>query len=102
MTGRSPSDPVVRIPLVIGNRAINLDKGCADYLNTSVTTVTSMLHKNGYRVGHFGKWYIFLLLMWTNSPSSHALLGRLPRLALHTLLPISRPCAHPALSQAPG
>ena len=58
MTGRSPSDNEVRIHLVIsGQHDQNIEKcQCADYLNTTVPTVTSVMHDAGYAVGHFGKW----------------------------------------------
>eukprot|EP00051_Salpingoeca_urceolata_P007692 m.99731 g.99731 ORF g.99731 m.99731 type:complete len:434 (-) comp15353_c0_seq1:8-1309(-) len=56
---RSPSDRDVRIHLVIGpNRESNEQKcSCASELNTSVPTVTSVLARAGYHVGHFGKWH---------------------------------------------
>ena len=54
MTGRSPSDKLVRIHLVIGNHATNVGKGCGDYVPTSTPTVTSTLHQAGYFTAHFG------------------------------------------------
>ena len=48
----------MRIHLVIGNHAVNVQKGCADYLNTSTPTVMSTLHSEGYFVGHYGKWHV--------------------------------------------
>jgi hypothetical protein len=58
MSGRSPSDDEVRIHLVISNsHKANQEKClCADYMNTTVPTVTSVMHDAGYAVGHFGKW----------------------------------------------
>jgi hypothetical protein len=55
MTGRSPSDQLVRINLVIGSHATNLGKGCGDYVPPSTPTVTSTLHRAGYFTAHFGK-----------------------------------------------
>ena len=54
MTGRSPSDKLVKIHLVIGNHATNVGKGCGDYVPTSTPTVTSTLHQAGYFTAHFG------------------------------------------------
>ena len=54
MTGRSPSDKLVRIHLVIGNHATNVGKGCGDYVPTSTPTVTSTLRQAGYFTAHFG------------------------------------------------
>lgn len=60
LTGRSPSDDKVRIHLVISNNPqTNKDKcACADYIDPSVPTVTSVMHDAGYAVGHFGKWHM--------------------------------------------
>jgi len=60
LTGRSPSDDAVRIHLVISDKSqTNIDKcGCADYLDPTVPTVTSVMHEAGYAVGHFGKWHV--------------------------------------------
>ena len=32
--------------------------GMPDYLDPEVTTVTRLLQRDGYRVGHFGKWHL--------------------------------------------
>ena len=62
MTGRSPSDKDVRIHLVIGpNPSFNEGRDCANELNTSVPTVTSVLSGAGYSVGHYGKWHLGLV-----------------------------------------
>lgn len=37
---------------------MNVQKGCADYLNTSTPTVMSTLQQEGYSVGHYGKWHV--------------------------------------------
>jgi arylsulfatase A-like enzyme len=55
MTGRSPSDRLVRINLVIGNHAVNVGKGCGDYVPVSTPTVFSTMHAAGYFVAHYGK-----------------------------------------------
>ena len=66
MTGRSPSDKAVRIHLVIGDHAMNKEKGCADFLDPNTPTVTSILRggigstgtERPYSVAHYGKWHI--------------------------------------------
>ena len=55
MTGRSPSDRLVRINLVIGSHATNVAKGCGDYVPLSTPTVFSTMHAAGYFVAHYGK-----------------------------------------------
>jgi N-acetylgalactosamine-6-sulfatase len=57
MTGRSPSDDEVRIHLVISSKHEQNQQKClcADFLDTSVPTVTSVMKDAGYAVGHFGK-----------------------------------------------
>jgi arylsulfatase A-like enzyme len=56
MTGRSPSDRLVRISLVIGNHRSNKGKGIGDYVPTSTPTVFSTMQHAGYFVAHYGKW----------------------------------------------
>ena len=54
MTGRSPSDKLVKIHLVIGDHATNVGKGCGDFVPPTTPTVTSTVHASGYFTGHFG------------------------------------------------
>jgi N-acetylgalactosamine-6-sulfatase len=55
MTGRDPSRFRIHTALS-GNWAANAAEDQADYLETSVVTVTSLLQSAGYATGHFGKW----------------------------------------------
>ena len=55
MTGRSPSDRLVRINLVIGSHETNVGKGCGDYVPVATPTVFSTMHAAGYFVAHYGK-----------------------------------------------
>ena len=40
------------------NHQHNTNCGMPDYLDPQVTTVTRLLQKSGYHVGHFGKWHL--------------------------------------------
>ena len=57
MTGLDPSR--VRIHTALNVRwEANEAADQANYLDPKTTTVTALLNKEGWRVGHFGKWHL--------------------------------------------
>lgn len=63
MTGRFPGEVGIHSALPCsGCRAPNgtvVDCGCAGFVNpVAFPTVTNILHENGYKCGHFGKWHM--------------------------------------------
>lgn len=57
MTGLFPATQ--RIHTAIGiHPDENAEKGCADFLDPKLPTITRILQGNGYATGHFGKWHL--------------------------------------------
>ena len=67
MTGREPARFSIHTALN-NNWTANAAQGQADYLPPETVTITRLLHQAGYRVGHFGKWYVRVVAL-VNVPS---------------------------------
>ena len=61
MTGREPARFSIHTALNV-NWTANAAQGQADFLPPETVTITHLLHQAGYRVGHYGKWYVPLRL----------------------------------------
>jgi hypothetical protein len=57
MTGRDPARFAIHTALS-GDPAANAAEGQANFLEPNVTTITQVMHDNGYSTGHFGKWHL--------------------------------------------
>jgi arylsulfatase A-like enzyme len=47
-----------RIGSYLANRALNSQRGVAQWLNPEAPMLARMLHQAGYATGHFGKWHM--------------------------------------------
>ncbi len=56
MTGRFPA--AFDIHGALSSKQKNIESGCADYLPPEVPNIASLLKKQGYTTGHFGKWHL--------------------------------------------
>lgn len=57
MSGRYPATQKIHTAIEINPQG-NAAKGCADFLDPQLPTVTRLLQQNGYVTGHFGKWHL--------------------------------------------
>ena len=72
MTGRDPARFRIHTALN-GDWDANAAQDQANFLDSSVPTVTRLLQENGWRTGHFGKWYVLKIRttpLWFNSFAS--------------------------------
>jgi len=56
MTGKFPSE--LGIHDYLASEELNRQRGCVNYLEPGVPTVTRLLNDAGYATGHFGKWHL--------------------------------------------
>ena len=56
MTGKFPSE--VGIHDYLASEELNQQRGCVNYLDPEIPTVTRVLGKAGYATAHFGKWHL--------------------------------------------
>ena len=56
MTGRFPSE--LGIHDYLASAQLNRKRGCVDFLDPEIPTVTRLLQNAGYATGHFGKWHL--------------------------------------------
>ena len=56
MTGKFPGE--VGIHDYLANEELNKRRGCVNYLDPKVPTVTRLLQDAGYATAHFGKWHL--------------------------------------------
>ena len=56
MTGRFPAE--VGIHDYLAGEELNRRRGCVNYLDPAVPTVTGLLQAAGYATAHFGKWHL--------------------------------------------
>ncbi len=57
MTGQFPARHRIHRHLG-GGHARNAAQNMADYLDPNVTILTKLMHQQGYKTGHFGKWHL--------------------------------------------
>ncbi len=56
MTGKFPAE--VGVHDYLASEELNRSRGCVNYLDPEVPTVTGLLQNAGYATGHFGKWHL--------------------------------------------
>ena len=56
MTGKFPAE--VGIHDYLASEELNRKRGCVNYLDPRIATVTSLLKEAGYATAHFGKWHL--------------------------------------------
>ena len=56
MTGRFPGE--VGIHDYLASEELNRQRGCVNFLDPEIPTVTSLLKDAGYATAHFGKWHL--------------------------------------------
>ena len=56
MTGKFPGE--VGIHDYLASEELNRQRGCVNYLEPELPTVTSILKQAGYATAHFGKWHL--------------------------------------------
>ena len=56
MTGKFPGE--VGIHDYLASEELNSARGCVNYLDPEIPTVTSLLQDAGYATAHFGKWHL--------------------------------------------
>lgn len=57
MTGLFPATQRIHTAIGIHSDG-NAAKGCADFMDPELPTITRILQHNGYRTAHFGKWHL--------------------------------------------
>ena len=56
MTGKFPAE--VGVHDYLASEELNRERGCVNYLDPAVPTVTGLLQGAGYATAHFGKWHL--------------------------------------------